>query len=212
MKALKKPLLLLLALLFALSACSGAEYSDATERVPNNWAGYSADELSFRFEAGFTAVPLNDLVETLAYSIGVLGDTNRLTILGHFQSPLRDKGTVDYLTLGGYHLDRVITGQDLEAFMDEINELGTKLSEGQMSAVLLQNARIRLYGSATALTYSLKLVRGEVSCVMQVALVPNGNELYQILYSDFSTGKDNAYLERCLSSLSFPVYVPPEAD
>ena len=186
------------------AACHKSPFSDATQKPPVTWPVYSAQGIRFRFEAGFTAADWAGLSDDLGYQLGLLGASSHLTTLAYFVSPERDKGTHDYLHFACYRLDAPMTDEQLMGLMDPLNRLDMELNQGQLSAECVQNARIRLYGSVTALTYALRLTRGEVSCVQQFALVPCGTLLYQISYSDFTTASDSAALEQLLSSLTLP--------
>ena len=191
----------LISLALLLTAC-GSDYASADVAPPATWAGYTCQNLSFRFIAGFQSSSWDSVQEQTSEALALLNADSRLTLLGHYVSPAQDQNTRDYLTLGYYALREEVSGQELESIMEELNTLDTALTAEGTEVTLLQKARIRLYSGNTALTFAVKAVRDSVTYVAQIALVPSGSRLYQFIYYDFSTKEDNAVLEQFLTSLS----------
>lgn len=200
---IKKWIALLCCALMLLTGCSSG-YSDASVDVPGNWASYTVGDLNFRFIAGWKSGNWDPLQIDMDLQVQTVGTSNNLAIFGRLVAPAADKGTVNYMDFGYWDIGREFEVTELESVMKELDELVVPVKKLGLSSDDVQSSRIRTYGDEiTALTLAYRLVSEEVSCVMQVALVPHGTRVYMISYADFSTGEDDSTLERLLSSLSF---------
>ncbi len=198
------PVLFLLLTALMLTGCSSS-YANASATPPNTWASYTCHDLTFRFEAGWQTCSSENLQTEMANALNLLGDDTRLTLLDQLASPRTDQGTYNYLTLAYYTMSSAVTGEELESIMKELNEMDMVLETAERQANIIQKSRIRIYGEElTALTFCVEMTEGKVSCLSQIALIPHGNLLYQVVYSDFSTGEDNSVLEQFLTGLVLP--------
>ena len=170
-------------------SCRGG-YTDASDKPPANWAPYSIQDLSFRFPAGWSAISWE------------------LALYGYFASPVGDRGTIDYLSFAYMEMKGEVTASDMEAIMDELSALSKSMRSLGVDAEIVQKARIRHYGSVDALTLAYQVGYGQAACVIQIGLVPRGNRIYQVAYSNFTTVKDDNTLERLLTSLTFADAAP----
>lgn len=198
----KQLVALICTLLLMLTGCS--DYSDASVDVPSNWASYAVGDLQFRFEAGWKSSSWDPLQTDMDTQVQTLQTSNNLAIFGRLVSPAADKGTINYVDLGYWDTGRAFEIVEMEDMMEDLNDLVVPLKKLGMTSEDVQRSRIRTYGSdITALTLSYTITKEEVSCLMQIALVPHGSRVYMISYADFSTGTDSDVLEKLLSSLSF---------
>lgn len=201
MKARCRILMIVWGLLLLMTGCGG--YTNASEEPPKNWSKYSAGDASFRFMAGWSETDAEALTGKTESNMVILNQTTELTLLANFVSPTGEQGTVNYLQIGYYTLTEEITGEDLESIMGDLDVMTKTLKNSLgVDASIEQNARIRHYGDHDALTLAYRLGYEEAACVTQIGLVPKGNRLYQIVYSDFTTIKDDSTLERLLTSLT----------
>ncbi len=153
--------------------------------------------------AGWEQDDPGGLIAQLDANMLSLEGTNDLAVLTAYASPVGEQGTVNYLVLSYYTLDRAITGEDLETIMDTVNDLAKPLRTNlALEAEIRQNARIRHYGEYDALTVAYQVEYGETAAVIQIALVPSERTLFQIAYADFTTAQDDQTLEMILSSLA----------
>ena len=189
-------------LIFLLTAC-GSGYDNASVHIPSTWAAYSIDTLSFRFEAGYQSESWDALQTDMDTRVSVLGTSNQLALFGRLISPASAKGTVNYIDFGYWDTGRALEPTELEGIMETLNNLSSPLLQLSVSSSQLQSSRIRTYGAVTALTTAFTVETEDLSCVLQVALVPHGSRVYLISYADFSTGADNDMLEGLLSTLQF---------
>ena len=202
---MKKVLCFLLAALLVLTcaACEKDPYPNRSVSVPAEWPRYRVAPFTYQFEAGFSEADEEGLNTALLYALTQLAGQEKMSPLAYLESPARDIGTHDYLYIACCETVTPFTEEELLSLADEINNMDLTLSEGQLEAILESSASMARYGSLHALTFSLKLKHGEVSCCMQFALFARGNMLYQIVYSDFTAAEDNDYPEKLLSSIRF---------
>lgn len=193
---------LMLLSLLTLTAC-GDDYPKGTVDVPSNWASYTLSSVSFRFAAGYTTADWESLSEELQNAAQLLGGSNKQTLLGYLVSPEQALGTQNTLTVGYYVTASELTGEDLENIFPAFAELDEELEKLGYSTVVLQGARIRSFKGFIALSYAISVEKDCIKTALQLALVPHGNRVYQIVYGDFTTVEDDSSLERLLSSLNF---------
>lgn len=199
---MKRIITVTILLIFLLTAC-GSDYDDASVDIPTTWAAYTIDTLSFRFEAGYQSSSWDALQTDMDTRVSVLGTSNQLALFGRLISPASAKGTVNYIDFGYWDTGRALEPTELEGIMETLNNLSSPLLQLSVSSSQLQSSRIRTYGAVTALTTAFTVETEDLSCVLQVALVPHGSRVYLISYADFSTGADNDMLEGLLSTLQF---------
>ena len=199
---MKRIITVTILLIFLLTAC-GSGYDNASVDIPSTWAAYSIDTLSFRFEAGYQSESWDALQTDMDTRVSVLGTSNQLALFGRLISPAAAKGTVNYIDFGYWDTGRALEPTELEGIMETLNNLSSPLLQLSVSSSQLQSSRIRTYGAVTALTTAFTVETEDLSCVLQVALVPHGSRVYLISYADFSTGADNDMLEGLLSTLQF---------
>ena len=199
---MKRIITVTILLIFLLTAC-GSGYDNASVDIPSTWAAYSIDTLSFRFEAGYQSESWDALQTDMDTRVSVLGTSNQLALFGRLISPAYAKGTVNYIDFGYWDTGRALEPTELEGIMETLNNLSSPLLQLSVSSSQLQSSRIRTYGAVTALTTAFTVETEDLSCVLQVALVPHGSRVYLISYADFSTGADNDMLEGLLSTLQF---------
>ena len=199
---MKRIITVTILLIFLLTAC-GSGYDNASVDIPSTWAAYSIDTLSFRFEAGYQSESWDALQTDMDTRVSVLGTSNQLALFGRLISPSSAKGTVNYIDFGYWDTGRALEPTELEGIMETLNNLSSPLLQLSVSSSQLQSSRIRTYGAVTALTTAFTVETEDLSCVLQVALVPHGSRVYLISYADFSTGADNDMLEGLLSTLQF---------
>ena len=199
---MKRIITVTILLIFLLTAC-GSGYDNASVDIPSTWAAYSIDTLSFRFEAGYQSESWDALQTDMDTRVSVLGTSNQLALFGRLISPASAKGTVNYIDFGYWDTGRALEPTELEGIMETLNNLSSPLLQLSVSSSQLQSSRIRTYGAVTALTTACTVETEDLSCVLQVALVPHGSRVYLISYADFSTGADNDMLEGLLSTLQF---------
>mgnify|MGYP005756799703 FL=1 len=199
---MKRIITVTILLIFLLTAC-GSGYDNASVDIPSTWAAYSIDTLSFRFEAGYQSESWDALQTDMDTRVSVLGTSNQLALFGRLISPASAKGTVNYIDFGYWDTGRALEPTELEGIMETLNNLSSPLLQLSVSSSQLQSSRIRTYGAVTALTTAFTVETEDLSCVLQVALVPHGSRVYLISYADFSTGADNDMLEGLLSTLQF---------
>lgn len=199
---MKRIITVTILLIFLLTAC-GSGYDNASVDIPSTWAAYSIDTLSFRFEAGYQSESWDVLQTDMDTRVSVLGTSNQLALFGRLISPASAKGTVNYIDFGYWDTGRALEPTELEGIMETLNNLSSPLLQLSVSSSQLQSSRIRTYGAVTALTTAFTVETEDLSCVLQVALVPHGSRVYLISYADFSTGADNDMLEGLLSTLQF---------
>lgn len=193
---------LLMLSLLPLAAC-GDDYPDGSVAVPSNWATYNLSAVSFRFAAGYTTADWESLSEELQDAAQLLGSGNKQTLLGYLVSPEQALGTQNTLAVGYYVTTSELTGEDLENIFPEFAELDEDLEKLGYITAVLQSARIRSFDGFIALSYALSVEKDGIKTALQLALVPHGNRVYQIVYGDFTTVEDDNSLERLLSSLKF---------
>ena len=199
---MKRIITVTILLIFLLTAC-GSGYDNASVDIPSTWAAYSIDTLSFRFEAGYQSESWDALQTDMDTRVSVLGTSNQLALFGRLISPASAKGTVNYIDFGYWDTGRALEPTELEGIMETLNNLSSPLLQLSVSSSQLQSSSIRTYGAVTALTTAFTVETEDLSCVLQVALVPHGSRVYLISYADFSTGADNDMLEGLLSTLQF---------
>lgn len=199
-----------------LTGCrrGGSAYEDASVTVPSNYVSYTLDQISFRFEAGWKVSSQDAVTASQSDFLNKLGLDQTLAVTGQMQSDSTDKGTVNYIDVGYFQTDHDTSAKELEGIMETINEIGGSLEKLDISSDQLQKSRIRCYGTnqTEALTFcyqldskvdSSDLTAQPVSCVIQGALIPHGSRVYVLLYSDFTSGRDDSSLEEMLTSLTF---------
>ena len=198
---LKRFSLLLLALLLILSGCSS--YADASVDVPETWAKYSVDLLTFKFEAGYTELDPETCDSWVESTAELFADSATVVTLALYESPIREQGTVDYLIVSCYRMAEETEAETLEDIMDDLNAMQrTVKNQTGVSASIEQNAKIRIYGEVEALTISYELESDLAQCMLQIGLVPDGDLMYQFAYADFTKVVDDSTVEEILSSLS----------
>ena len=188
-------------------SCRGG-YTDASDKPPANWAPYSIQDLSFRFPAGWSAISWEAVTDKMQENMNLLGEENTLALYGYFASPVGDRGTIDYLSFAYMEMKGEVTASDMEAIMDELSALSKSMRSLGVDAEIVQKARIRHYGSVDALPLAYQVGYGKAACVIKIGLVPRGNRIYQVAYSNFTTVKDDNTLERLLTSLTFADAAP----
>ena len=196
-----KTLLLLLILVLLLTGCRG--YTDASVKIPAGWTEYQCGPLSFQFEAGWRESDVASMQEGLEIGAGIFAGAATAKVLNAWQSQVREQGTVDYLLITCYTMDKTITASDLEDVMDDLNGMARTIkNQAGLVTEVEQNARIRHYGSVDALTICYELQGEEAGSMIQLALVPKDKYCFQIAYCDFTTMMDDTTLEAILSSLT----------
>ncbi len=183
-----------------LIGCRG--YTDASVAIPTGWAAYAAGPLDFQFEAGWTEADADVIGEGIAGGVSIFDDASSAVLIQAYESPTREQGTHDYLVLSVYTMDRPTTAEDLESLMDPLNAMSRSIkNQAGLATEIEQNARIRHYGGIDALSICCRLENDQVQSMIQLALIPDGTQVYQIAYCDFTRIKDDSTLEAILSSL-----------
>lgn len=204
-------LLLVVLVMTSLTGCEKKEhsiYDDATVDVPSTYASYSVPPMTFRFEAGWTSGNYNASQEEMDILAGMMGITANLCIFTRMQSPVYDQGTINYIDLGYFQMGHNMTMEELEESMELMDQLSSTVKKMELSCSQLQSARIRCYGEnelealTTCYRVSNTINDFTLYCVEQIALIPVGNKLYVILYSDFTNTEKTKAMEEILSTLS----------
>lgn len=183
-------------------------YSDNTVDVPATYATYSVPPLTFKFEAGWTSANYDSVQDQMDYLSSSVGISPNICLFTRLQSPVADQGTVNYLDFGYFSIGHAVEMKEIEEMMEEMDQLSSGVKKLELSSNQLQSAKIRCYGEdeLEALTVCYKVSTSvndyTISCVEQIALIPSGSRVYVIIYSDFTTGADNSFLEQILSTLS----------
>ena len=189
-----------LGLIFLLTGCGG--YTDASVRIPSGWGEYTAAPLTFKFEAGWHEEDADAMAQSINSGTGLFGLKTTAQVMKVLASPTREQGTVDYLTVSCYTTGQDVTAEDLEAAMDDLNGMSRTIkNQAGLYADVEQNARIRHYGDVDALTIAYRLSNDETTCMIQLALIPYEQYIFQIAFCDFTQQEDNDYLEAILTSL-----------
>lgn len=212
---MKKALLLAVVFVLAAGMLTGcdrkehSEYPDNNVEVPATHAAYSVPPLSFRFEAGWTSANYDSVQDQMDYLSPSVGISPNICIFTRLQSPVTDQGTINYLDFGYFNIGHEVEMKEIQEMMEEMDQLSSGVKKLELSSNQLQSAKIRNYGEdeIEALTVCYKVSTSvndyTLSCVEQIALIPNGTRVYVIIYSDFTTGADNNRLEEILTTLSF---------
>ena len=209
-----RSLILLMVLALAMTSLTGCKkeehsiYSDGTVTVPDTYASYTVEPMTFRFEAGWTSANFDDAQNQMEYLGAGIGVSDNLCIYQRLKSPVYDQGTVNYLDFGYMQIGHTVEMTELEEILENFDQLSSGVKKLELASSQLQNARIRAYGDneIEALTVCYRIsasVNGyTISCVEQLALIPIGSRIYLILYSDFTNTEDDPCLERLLSSMT----------
>ena len=193
--------ILLILTICLMTGCGG--YTDASVKVPASWGEYEAEPLSFRFEAGWHEEDADDMVQSINSGTGLFGLKTTAQVMKVLVSPTREQGTIDYLTISCYTIGQDVTAEDLETVMDDLNGMSRPIkNQAGLYADVEQNARIRHYGQVDALTVAYKLSNDETTCVIQLALIPYDQLIFQIACCDFTQQQDDDSLEAILTSLT----------
>ncbi len=191
----------LMAVVLLLTGCGG--YTDASVKVPASWGTYEADPLSFRFEAGWNEDDADSMAQSINSGTSLFGFKTTAQVMKVLASPTREQGTVDYLTISCYTTGDTVTAEDLEAAMEDLNGMTRTIkNQAGLYADVEQNARIRHYGSVDALTVAYRISNDETTCLIQLALVPHDEFIFQIACCDFTQQQDDDSLEALLTSLT----------
>ena len=192
---------LLILLICLTTGCGG--YTDASVKVPASWGEYTADLLTFNFEAGWHEEDADEMVQSINSGTGLFGIKTTAQVVKALASPTREQGTTDYLIISCYTIGQDVTAEDLETVMDDLNGMSRPIkNQAGLYADVEQNARIRHYGEVDALTVAYKLSNDETTSVIQLALIPYDQLIFQIAYCDFTQQQDDDSLEAILTSLT----------
>lgn len=199
---LKRFFAVICAAMLVLTGC-GSDYSDAQVEVPANWAEYTVGNMEFRFEAGWKGGNWDSVLAEADKQAETIGTNNNLALFGRLVAPTSAQDTTNYVDFGYWDMGHQVETVELEALMEPINDLLLEIKKTGIESNDLQASRIRFYGEVEALTCSYLMEKENVHCVMQMALIPHGSQVYFICLSDFTSGADNSMLEQLLSTLSF---------